>query len=125
MHAQAEVRAANLLPLLERLAGKVATCCCWYRRAPACTEPKQALLAQAEVRAANLLPLLERLAGEADPLLRRSVLTAVAALAAPGSSAGAFPEQLVDAWSERVGLPSHWCLCRGNLLTPCENQGLD
>ena len=58
---------------------------------------------QAEVAAANLHPLLERLSMEPEPLLRRSVLTAIAALAQPGSSAGAFPAALWDTWSERVG----------------------
>ena len=61
---------------------------------------------QAEVAAANLHPLLERLSAEPDPLLRRSVLTAVAALAQPGSSAGAFPAALWDSWSERGGARS-------------------
>lgn len=73
---------------------------CWCKHC--CVRSRPAAAAQAEVHAANLLPLLERLAGEADPLLRRSVLTAIAALAAPGSSAGPFPEQLWDPWSERV-----------------------
>jgi hypothetical protein len=69
---------------------------------------------QAEVAAANLHPLLERLAGESEPLLRRSVLTAIAALAQPGSAAGPFPEALWDPWSERVS--SLWALAHPILL---------
>lgn len=57
---------------------------------------------QAEIAAANVHPLLERLAAEPEPLLRRSLLTLLAALAAPGSSTGAFPEALWDPWTERV-----------------------
>ncbi|KAK9822384.1 hypothetical protein WJX81_006810 [Elliptochloris bilobata] len=44
--------------------------------------------------------LLKRLTGEPDELLRRSVLTAVAALAQPGSAAGELPEALRDYWAE-------------------------
>ena len=46
--------------------------------------------------------LLRRLSDEPDELLRRSVLTAVAALAEPGSAGGELPESLRDSWSELV-----------------------
>jgi hypothetical protein len=52
--------------------------------------------------AANVYPLLEKLAGEPDALVRRSVLTAVAALAQPGAGDDGFPDALSEQWSDRV-----------------------
>jgi hypothetical protein len=59
--------------------------------------------------AVKVYPLLEKLAGEPNLLVRRAVLTAITALAQPGTAAGAaattsVPEGLSEKWSERVGL---------------------
>lgn len=59
---------------------------------------------QADVATANVYPLLDRLAGEPDLLLRRSLLTAIAALALPGAATGELPEPVRERWSERVSL---------------------
>ena len=50
----------------------------------------------------NLLPLLERLAGEPDELLRRSLLTAVTAMAQSGASEEHMPTNVREAWAEKV-----------------------
>ena len=58
----------------------------------------------------NLLPLLERLAGESDELLRRSLLTAVTAMAQSGASEEHMPTIIREAWAEKVilhPLPRH------------------
>lgn len=70
--------------------------------------------AQAEVAKANVYPLLERLAGESDLLLLRSLLTAVAALAQPGTVRGDLPDAVRERWSERVRTP----LCETTLVLP-------
>ncbi|CAL8471570.1 g11112 [Coccomyxa elongata] len=56
----------------------------------------------ADVATANVYPLLDRLAGEPDLLLRRSLLTAIAALALPGAATGELPEPVRERWSERI-----------------------
>ena len=58
--------------------------------------------------AVNLLPLLERLAGEHDELLRRSLLTAIAAMAQCGIAGEALPTEVREAWAEKV-LPTPAC----------------
>lgn len=50
----------------------------------------------------NLLPLLERLAGESDELLRRSLLTAVSAMAQTGVPGQTMPTAMQEAWAEKV-----------------------
>ena len=62
---------------------------------------------QAEMTSVNLLPLLERLAGEPDELLRRSLLTAVAAMAQLGASEERLPTAVREAWAEKVASLSH------------------
>lgn len=57
---------------------------------------------QVDVATASVYPLLERLAGESDLLLRRSLLTAIAALAQAGPAVGDLPEGVRGRWSERV-----------------------
>ena len=52
--------------------------------------------------AVNLLPLLDRLAGESDELLRRSLLTAIAAMAQCGVAGEALPTAVREAWAEKV-----------------------
>lgn len=51
----------------------------------------------------KVYPLLDKLAGEPDSLVRRSVLTAISALAQPGTPAATnVVESLSEKWSERV-----------------------
>ena len=57
---------------------------------------------QAEMTSVNLLPLLERLAGEPDELLRRSLLTAVTAMAQSGASEEHMTTSTREAWAEKV-----------------------
>ena len=60
----------------------------------------------------NLLPLLERLAGESDELLRRSLLTAVTAMAQSGTSEEHMPITVREAWAEKVtsqAVPKRHC----------------
>lgn len=57
---------------------------------------------QAEMTSVSLLPLLERLAGESDELLRRSLLTAVSAIAQAGTSDEMMPTIVREAWAEKV-----------------------
>ncbi|CAK0785443.1 hypothetical protein CVIRNUC_008652 [Coccomyxa viridis] len=56
----------------------------------------------AEMTAVNLLPLLDRLAGESDELLRRSLLTAIAAMAQCGLAGEALPTAVREAWAEKI-----------------------
>ena len=71
---------------------------------------------QAEMTAVNLLPLLDRLAGERDELLRRALLTAIAAMAQCGVAGEALPTAVREAWAEKV-LPLHaWPHCSGTVL---------
>ena len=75
---------------------------------------------QAEMTTVNLLPLLNRLAGESDELLRRSLLTAIAAMAQCGVAGEALPTAVREAWAEKV-LRSPACPpppCSGAALQP-------
>ena len=60
---------------------------------------------QAEMTSVNLLPLLNRLAGESDELLRRSLLTAVTAMAQSGASEEHMTISTREAWAEKVLTP--------------------
>lgn len=66
----------------------------------------------------NLLPLLERLAGESDELLRRSLLTAVTAMAQSGVPEEHLQTTVREAWAEKV--TQIWC----QSATPPHAKGL-
>jgi len=74
--------------------------------------PSASARAQAAPGMRSAHALLKRLASEPDDLLRRAVLTAVAALAQPGGSAGELPDALRDSWSELVRAHAAWGVAR-------------